>query len=68
MDPKTETSLENNSLWSLNEPGGQVLSRDTVRSIGLHFSASFSVTHRGTSRGKEGKQVPLLQSGEHSAW
>lgn len=68
MDPKTETSLENNSPWSLNEPGGQVLSRDTVRSVGLHFSASFSVTHRGTSRGIEGKQVPLLQSGEHSAW
>lgn len=68
MDPKTETSLENNSPWSLNEPGGQVLSRDTVRSVGLHFSASFSVTHRGTSRGIEVKQVPLLQSGEHSAW
>lgn len=68
MDPKTETSLENNSPWSLNEPGGQVLSRDTVRSVGLYFSASFSVTHRGTSRGIEGKQVPLLQSAEHSAW
>lgn len=67
MDSQTETSLENNSPWSLNEPGGQALSRDTVHSVRLHFSASFSVTHSGTSSGLEGKQVLLLQSGEHSA-
>ena len=36
--------------------------------VRLHFSTSFSVTHRGTSRGIEGKRVLLLQSGEHSAW